>query len=120
MYLAKLDIRKTFDSVYQEALAGEIARDVGEAGEAKAWVSLLKANRIRIFFRGDTFEITQSNGVRQGSPDSPIAFGRIVARTLDLSLQEAQAERPTQGEPPPEHGGSYTVHVVPPVYQPTT
>ena len=111
MYLAKLDIRKAFDSGYQEALAGEIARDVGEAGdqpwEAKAWVSLLKANRIRIFFRGDTFEITQSNGVRQGSPDSPIAFGRIVARTLDLSLQEAQAERPTQGEPPPEHGGSY-------------
>ena len=111
MYLAKLDIRKAFDSVYQEALAGEIARDVGEAGdqpwEAKAWVSLLKANRIRIFFRGDTFEITQSNGVRQGSPDSPIAFGRIVARTLDLSLQEAQAERPTQGEPPPVHGESY-------------
>ena len=90
MFLAKLDIRKAFDSVYQESPAAEVARDVGDNGEqpweAQAWVAFLKARKVCIHFRGELFEIDQSNGVRQGSPDSPIAFGRIVARELDKSL----------------------------------
>ncbi|CAE7737428.1 pol [Symbiodinium sp. CCMP2592] len=111
MFLAKLDTGKAFDSVYQEAIAEEIARDVGEAGgqpwEARAWVTLLHAQHICITFRGKTFELDQSNGVRQGSPDSPIAFGRTAARTLDDALTEASSRKPQSGEQPPENGGSY-------------
>ena len=32
MYIAKLDIRKAFDSIYQESLAEQIAADVASPG----------------------------------------------------------------------------------------
>ena len=80
MFLAKLDIRKASDSVYQEAMARQVEIDVGEVAnmpwEARAWVTLLRAGEMTIDFRGETFVLSQTNGVRQGSPDSPIAFGR--------------------------------------------
>ena len=44
--------------------------------------------------------IEQTNGVRQGSPDSPIAFGRTVAKELDTSILEAAPAKATTGEPP--------------------
>ena len=111
MYIAKLDIRKAFDSIYQESLAEQIATDVGGSGgrpwEARSWVTLLHAKEIRIFFRDETFIIDQTNGVRQGSPDSPIAFGRIVAKELDASIREASAAKDMTGDPPPEDGCCY-------------
>ncbi|CAE7904274.1 X-element\ORF2, partial [Symbiodinium necroappetens] len=71
MYIAKLDIRKSFDSIYQEALAEQIEADVGIAGdhpwEARAWTNLIHANEINIYFRGEEFRIPQTNGVRQGA-----------------------------------------------------
>ena len=111
MYVAKLDIRKAFDSIYQEALALQIEQDVCDKGdkpwEGRAWVSLIHAQNLEIFFRGEIFKLPQSNGVRQGSPDSPIAFGRIVATDLEKSIAEAAPAKPTAGEPPPENGGCF-------------
>ena len=87
MFLAKLDIRKASDSVYQEAMARQVEIDVGEVAnmpwEARAWVTLLRAGEMTIDFRGETFVLSQTNGVRHGSPDSPIAFGRIVSKDLE-------------------------------------
>ena len=84
MYIAKLDMRKAFDSIFQEAMAEQIAVDVAQTAhmpwEAKAWVTLLRANQINISFHGETLTLEQTNGVRQGSPDSPIAFGRVVSK----------------------------------------
>ena len=51
--------------------------------------------------------IEQTNGVRQGSPDSPIAFGRTVAKELDTSILEAAPAKATTGEPPSEDGCCY-------------
>ncbi|OLP90095.1 Retrovirus-related Pol polyprotein from type-1 retrotransposable element R2 [Symbiodinium microadriaticum] len=111
MYLAKLDIRKAFDSIYQEALAEQIEADVSIRWqlpwEARAWTALDHAKEIEVFFRGERFRLPQSNGVRQGSPDSPIAFGRIVALDLEKSINEAKQMKPTAGEPPPEDGGCF-------------
>ena len=111
MYVAKLDIRKAFDSIYQEALAEQIEQDVCIKGdkpwEGRAWTALIHAQNLEIFFRGETFKLQQSNGVRQGSPDSPIAFGRIVAKDLEQSIAEASPHKPTTGEPPPENGGCF-------------
>ena len=111
MFLAKLDIRKAFDSVYQEALAEQIEEDVCVRGkspwEGRAWTALLYAQEIEIFFRGEHFKLPQTNGVRQGSPDSPIAFGRIIAVDLEKSIAEARGAKPTDNEPPPEDGGSF-------------
>ena len=64
-------------------------------------MTLLHAKEIRIFFRDETFIIDQTNGVRQGSPDSPIAFGRIVAKELDASIREASAAKDMTGDPRP-------------------
>ena len=111
MYIAKLDIRKAFDSIFQEAMAEQIAVDVAQTAhmpwEAKAWVTLLRANQINISFRGETFTLEQTNGVRQGSPDSPIAFGRVVSKDLESAILAAKSHKPTTGNPPPEDGGSY-------------
>ncbi|CAE7893203.1 unnamed protein product [Symbiodinium sp. KB8] len=66
MFLAKLDIRKAFGSIYQEAMAEQIEEDVSENGgmpwEARAWISLIHANEIEIVFREEHFKLPQSNG----------------------------------------------------------
>ncbi|CAE7709541.1 unnamed protein product, partial [Symbiodinium necroappetens] len=111
MYIAKLDIRKAFDSIYQEALAEQIESDVGIAGdrpwEARAWTHLIHADEINVYFRGEEFRIPQTNGVRQGAPDSPIAFGRVLAVELERAVQQAEGHRPRQGDPPPEFAGAF-------------
>ena len=58
---------------------------------------------------GDTLtSIKQTNGVRQGSPDSPILFSRIVADCLEGALREtSHLLRPAKGPPPPESGGAF-------------
>ena len=110
-YIAKLDIRKAFDSVFQESLAQHVSETVGEQGghpwEARAWVSLLHAEKIAVQVAGESIPIRQSNGVRQGAPESPVAFGALVAKDLDASITAAQPSKPRTGHPPPEDGGSY-------------
>ncbi|CAE7191823.1 unnamed protein product, partial [Symbiodinium necroappetens] len=93
-----------------EALALQIEEDVCIRGsrpwEGRAWASL-HATEIEIVFRGEHFRLPQSSGVRQGSPDSPIAFGRIIAKDLEKSIAESKHAKPSTGEPPPEDGGSF-------------
>ena len=110
-YIAKLDIRKAFDSVFQESLAQHVSDVVGEHGgqpwEARAWVSLVHADKISVQVSGESIPIQQSNGVRQGAPESPVAFGALVAKDLDASVQAAKPSKPHTDHPPPEDGGSY-------------
>ena len=58
---------------------------------------------------GDTLtSIPQTNGVRQGSPDSPVLFGRVVADDLESALGTTQHMLPpAQGPPPPQSGGGF-------------
>ena len=110
-YIAKLDIRKAFDSVFQESLAQHVSETVGERGghpwEARAWVSLLHAEKIAVQVAGEDIPIRQSNGVRQGAPESPVAFGALVAKDPDTSITAAKRSKPCADNPPPEDGGSY-------------
>ena len=110
-YIAKLDIRKAFDSVLQESLAQHVSDIVGEQGghpwEARAWVALLHAEKIAVQVGGESIPIRQSNGVRQGAPESPVAFGALVAKDLDKSITAAKSSKPRTDHPPPEDGGSY-------------
>ena len=119
-WIVKLDIRKAFDSVWQESMGDMVAARVGglrpggggSAGgmpwEARAWLGLLEAREMRIAV-GDTItSIPQTNGVRQGSPDSPILFSRIVADCLEGALREtSHMLHPSKGPPPPESGGAF-------------
>ncbi|CAE7308075.1 unnamed protein product [Symbiodinium sp. CCMP2592] len=110
-YIAKLDIRKAFDSIYQESLAQHVCEVVGEQAnlpwEARAWVALLHAQKITIEVAGESIPIQQSNGVRQGAPESPVAFGSVVAVDLDAAIDEARSSKPAGDDCPPEDGGSY-------------
>ncbi|CAE6934847.1 unnamed protein product [Symbiodinium sp. CCMP2592] len=110
-YIAKLDIRKAFDSIYQESLAEHVCKTVGEAAdlpwEARAWVALLHAQNINVEIAGESIPIQQSNGVRQGAPESPVAFGAVVAADLGAAIGEAKASKPVGDDSPPEDGGSY-------------
>ncbi|CAE7943307.1 unnamed protein product [Symbiodinium necroappetens] len=117
-WIVKLDIRKAFDSVWQHSLSELVAARVGgipsprfpappgrnhKPWEALLWLSLNVAV-------GDTLTpVPQSNGIRQGSPDSPDLFGAIVAKDLQAALQKAppQPPDPQGGPPPPKAGGSF-------------
>ncbi|CAE7456901.1 unnamed protein product [Symbiodinium sp. CCMP2592] len=74
VWLIRLDIRKAFG--VHGTSRGELLSSGGTAmggspWEARAWLGLLEARELRVAI-GDTItSIPQSNGVRQGSPDSP-------------------------------------------------
>ena len=60
---------------------------------------------------GKEILIDQSNGVRQGSPDSPVLFAARVGELLVRALQQTQ-QLPRHSNqpflpPPPYHGGSF-------------
>ncbi|CAE7382151.1 unnamed protein product, partial [Symbiodinium sp. CCMP2592] len=92
-WIVKLDVRKAFDSVWQESMGDMVAT---------------KAREVRVAV-GDTLtHVPQTNGVRQGSPDSPVLFGRVVADDLETALKTTQGMLPpAEGPPPPQSGGAY-------------
>ena len=60
---------------------------------------------------GEEVGVPQTNGVRQGSPDSPVLFSARVGEALLETLQHTQ-QQDRGGDnpllpPPPHHGGSY-------------
>eukprot|EP00439_Symbiodinium_sp_Y106_P058038 s2522_g8.t1 len=123
-YIVKLDIRKAFDSVWQHSMSELVAARVGgvasarcpvppEEGdqpwEALLWLSILQTRGLNVAV-GDTITtVPQTNGIRQGSPDSPDLFGAIVARDLQTAINAAppQGPDPKGGRPPPRTGGSF-------------
>ena len=53
-------------------------------------------------------EVEQTNGVRQGSPDSPVVFAALTAASLDKALQQHTSKLgEARGPAPPEQGGAY-------------
>ena len=119
-WIVKLDVRKAFDSVWQESMGDMVASKVGglRAGgggtaggmpwEARAWLGLLEAREMQVAVGDSLTSIPQSNGVRQGSPDSPILFSRIVADCLEEATKETQHMLASaKGPPPPQSGGAF-------------
>ena len=118
-WIVKLDVRKAFDSVWQESMGDMVASRVGglrpggggTAGgrlwEARAWLGLLDAREMQVAV-GDTLtSIPQTNGVRQGLWDSPVLFSR-VADCLEAATEETQDMLgPAKGPPPPQAGGAF-------------
>ena len=97
-WIAKLDVKKAFDSVYQQNLGALVGHWIGERGgqpwEAHAWLALLEADEVNIHVGGHCVSIKQTTGVRQGGPDSPVLFAAQMGR----AIQRAQL-------PPPEGAG---------------
>ncbi|CAE7726322.1 kif1 [Symbiodinium sp. CCMP2592] len=91
-YIAKLDIRKAFDSIFQESLAEHVCQAVGE----DANLSPGKASRSNKATGSDK---EHQKALWLSAPSLPKTL------MLPSGKQRAPNRRPTQ--PPPEDGGSY-------------
>ena len=110
-YIVKIDIAKAFDSIAQEKLGDLVMRKIAHQGdmpwEARLWLRLLEARALNFYVQKHKVSISQTNGVRQGSPDSPVLFAAQIGETLDAVLNHVQG-----GEPP--HVGRHAALCPPP------
>ena len=100
-WIIKLDVRKAFDSVSQQYLSTLVADKVGDTlpWEARAWLQVIGARGFSVAFGEDTLHVDQTNGVRQGSPDSPSLFSAGIGEaidqvTRDMEGKEIRGDRP--------------------------
>ena len=121
MWIVKLDIRKAFDSVWQHSLAELVAARIpsqrfpvppgggGMPWEAGLWLSVLQTRSLNVAVGDVITPIPQTNGSRQGSPDSPDLFGVVIAENLARAIQRTPGQQPDPqgGPPPPKCGGSF-------------
>ncbi|CAE7027707.1 unnamed protein product [Symbiodinium sp. CCMP2592] len=86
LWIVKVDVRKAFDSIAQDALAVMVRDAVAKRGglvwESRLWLEILEAKVIDVYVGKSLVSVTQSNGVRQGSPDSAVLYSASVGETL--------------------------------------
>ena len=128
VWVVKLDIRKAFDSVWQESMGQLVDARVGrllasggtamggQPWEARAWLGLLEAREMRVAMGDLITSIPQSNGVRQGSPgqSSPVCSHHCHVPRRSMRSWDAPPDtcrRKTQ--PPPNRGLSWTTPTEP-------
>ena len=104
LHLIKLDVAKAFDSVSQAHLAALVERKVaiegGRPWEARLWLDLLVNRSIKVAVEDEVQEVEQSNGVRQGAPDSPVIFAAMIGQILNEVLgPPARSPNPTPPTP---------------------
>ena len=108
-FIVKLDIQKAFDSVSQPAMADIVYRKIAVEAqlpwEANLWIDIIQARELHIAVGDAITIVAQSNGVRQGSPDSPVLFADLVGEVLEDTLQEAGP--PPQTPPSPMQGAGF-------------
>ena len=79
-YMLKLDLRRAFDSVSREKLAGKIiewASD-GFPFEARCIVRMLASTEVVLALPWEDVLLHANTGVKQGSTESPVVFGRLI------------------------------------------
>ena len=92
-WVIKLDVRKAFDPISQQYLSKLIKEKVGDtlAWEARAWLQVIGARGFQVAFGEETIPVDQTNGVRQGSPDSPSLFSAGIGEAIGQVVQDMQA-----------------------------
>ena len=113
LHLIKVDVAKAFDTASQTHLAALVERQVGERGErpweARAWIDMLANEVINVAVEKEVLEVEQTNGVRQGSPDSPVAFAALIGQVLNEVLgPPPRSANPTPPNPMTTGNGTST------------
>ena len=70
-----------------------------EPWEAMLWLSILETRALNVAVGDGVTTVPQTNGIWQGSLDSPDLFGAIIARDLQAATDA------TPPQPPDEKGG---------------
>ena len=106
IFVLKLDIEKAFDTVIQsnmgELVVRKVAVDGGLPWEARGWMQLIRSDKLTIATEESQLDIMQTNGIRQGSPDSSVLFASLVADRLGGILQKKE----TCSQPLPTSAGA--------------
>ena len=104
LLLVKLDVRQAFDRISQRKIADMLyqrgARE--HPWETALWIDMVRAREIALQVAGAEVLVRQSNGVRQGSPDSPTLFSLV---NEEAAVQAMKATQPT-GDPDGSTNGS--------------
>ena len=107
LFILILDIAKAFDTVIQSNMGELVMRNVAIEGglpwEARAWTQLIRSDKLTIATDEFQLNVTQTNGIRQGSPDSPVLFASLMADRLGGILPSKE----NCPQPLPTSGGSY-------------
>ncbi|CAE7232445.1 unnamed protein product [Symbiodinium sp. CCMP2592] len=86
LWVVKVDVRKAFDSIAQDALATMVQKTVAERGgqvwESRLWLEILEARAIDIYIGKSIVSVDQTNRVRQGSPDSAALYSSTIGESL--------------------------------------
>ena len=94
-YVLKLDIEKAFDTVIQSNMGELVMRKVAVEGgmpwEARGWMQLIRSEKLTISTGDAELDVEQTNGIRQGSPDSPVLFASLVADRLGRILRAVES-----------------------------
>ena len=114
LWILKVDIRKAFDTIKQTSVAAMVANKLHHTHpwEARTWLSIIHGQQLHVIPAPPASQkpvtIQQTNGVRQGSPDSPILFALKAGQILNSALESQQTPPPVQGTPgPPHEGGQF-------------
>ena len=95
LHLVKIDVAKAFDTISQVQLAKLVEQQVGVRGklpwESRLWIDLLTNEQIRVTVADEVHCMEQTNGVRQGAPDSPVIFAAMIGQVLNEVLGQAPA-----------------------------
>ena len=114
IHVAKVDVSKAFDAVSQLCLAETIRDKLGNDGwawEARLWTDLVENDGIAVQVRDEAHGIPRTNGVRQGSPDSPVIFACIVGDVMnEMETRAKQQATPQNRETVPDRGPALPHH----------
>ena len=113
LHLVKVDVAKVFDTVSQTQLAALVEQQVavraGLPWEARLWIDLLTNDEIKVMLEEEVLPVEQTNGVRQGAPDSPVIFAAIVGQILNEVLgAPPRSPNPTPPTPMNVNSGELT------------